>query len=140
MYVERGGTQEGRAVTTGRDADNKPWPKSGLDFRGYRLDKDGIPTMLYRHGKTDIADTLVPIKKELYRRIEFDSGKGMLWVRLAVANAFESSDAKVWSAANNLTIIAPQARVRTIGDRCELILPVKLNLNARTQIEAKYAW
>jgi mono/diheme cytochrome c family protein len=120
--------------------DNKPWPKSGLDFRGYRLDKDGIPTMLYRHGKTEIADTLVPIKKELYRRIEFDSGKGMLWVRLAVANAFESNDAKVWSAANNLTIIAPQARVRTIGDRCELILPVKLNLNARTQIEAKYAW
>ena len=96
--------------------------------------------MLYRHGKTDIADTLVPLGKELYRRMEFDPGEGMLWVRLAMANMFESSEAGVWSSANNLTIIAPQARVRTIGDQCELILPVKLNVNTRTQMEVKYSW
>jgi len=120
--------------------DNKPWPKSGLDFRGYRLAKDGTPTMLYRHGKTDIADTLVPLGKELYRRMEFDPGEGMLWVRLAMANMFESSEAGVWSSANNLTIIAPRAHVRTIGDQCELILPVKLNVNTRTQMEVKYSW
>jgi len=120
--------------------DNKPWPKSSLDFRGYRLDKNGIPTMLYRHGKTDIADTLIPIDKKLHRRIEFDPGEGILWVRLAVANLFELRETEVWISSNNLTIIAPQARVRTIGDQSELILPVKLNLNARTQIEAKYTW
>ena len=96
--------------------------------------------MLYRHGKTDIADTLIPIDKKLHRRIEVDPGEGILWVRLAVANVFELRETEVWSSANNLTIIAPQAVVRTIGDHCELILPVKLNLNARTQIEAKYTW
>ena len=31
MYVESGGTQEGRAVTTGRDADNKPRPSRGSE-------------------------------------------------------------------------------------------------------------
>ena len=77
---------------------------------------------------------------EMCIRDRFDPGEGMLWVRLAMANMFESSEAGVWSSANNLTIIAPQAHVRTIGDQCELILPVKLNVNTRTQMEVKYSW
>jgi len=119
---------------------NMPWPNGGLDFRGYRIAKDGTPTMLYRHGKTDIADTLVPLGKELYRRMEFDLGEGILWVRLAVADVFKSSEAGVWSSANNLTIIAPEARVRTIGNRYELILPVKLDINVQTKMEVKLTW
>ena len=63
-----------------------------------------------------------------------------LYLAWIIAAVFELRETEVWISANNLTIIAPQARVRTIGDQSELILPVKLNLNARTQIEAKYTW
>jgi len=124
--------------------DDAPWPKGDLDFRGYRLAKDGTPTMLYRHGKTEIADTLAPIRKDngkgLQRRMTFGPGEGTLWVRLAVAKGFVSKESGVWGSTNNLTITAPTARVRFIGDQSELILPVKLKSNDPTHLEVNLSW
>ena len=124
----------------GRLQEGKPWPEGGLLFRGYRLAKDGTPTLLYRHGKTDITDTLSPKDDGLRRRMEFSAGEGKLWVRLAVANEFFTSERGVWIGANKLTLIAPTARVRTINGKVELIAPIDLKTNDNTVLEVQLSW
>ena len=129
----------GPAVSTALK-DNAPWPKDSLDFRGYRIAKDGTPTMLYRHGKTEITDTLSPKGKGLQRRMEFGPGEGKLWVRLATAKEFLTSERGVWIGDNQLTLIAPNARVRTIGGKAELIASVELKANGKTTLEVGLKW
>ena len=124
----------------GRLQEGKPWPEGGLLFRGYRLAKDGTPTLLYRHGKTDITDTLSPKDDGFRRRMEFSAGEGKLWVRLALANEFFTSERGVWIGANKLTLIAPTARVRTINGKVELIAPIDLKTNDNTVLEVQLSW
>lgn len=49
-----------------------PWPPSVPnivpEFRGYRLDRAGIPTLLYRVGGYDVQDRLVPHNATAFRR------------------------------------------------------------------------
>ena len=120
--------------------DGKPWPKGGLQFRGYRLAKDGTPTFLYRHGKTKITDTLTPSGKGLRRRMEFTGGQGELAVLLAVGENFRTKEVGVWITDQQLTIIAPTARVRSIGKQSELLAPVKLKANGKTILEVELQW
>ncbi|MDE2679949.1 MAG: c-type cytochrome [Verrucomicrobiota bacterium] len=120
--------------------DGKPWPKGGLQFRGYRLAKDGTPTFLYRHGKTEITDTLTARGKGLRRRMEFYGGEGELAVRLAIGENFRTKEVGVWITDQQLTIIAPTARVRSIGKQSELLAPVKLKANGKTILEVELQW
>jgi len=120
--------------------DGKPWPKGGLQFSGYRLAKDGTPTFLYRHGKTKITDTLTPKGEGLRRRMEFNGGEGVLWVRLAVGENFRTKEVGVWIGDNQLTLIAPTAFTRRIGKQTELIAPVKLKTNGKTILEVELQW
>ena len=120
--------------------DNAPWPKDGLDFRGYRLAKTGSPTLLYRHGKTEITDTLAPKNKGLQRVMTFGPGQKILWVRLATAKDFLTRKRGVWMADEGFTIITPNARVRRIGDSAELIAPVRLRANGKTVLEMELQW
>tara|TARA_B100001778_G_C18574173_1_gene624065 strand:+ start:36 stop:1097 length:1062 start_codon:yes stop_codon:yes gene_type:complete len=120
--------------------DGMPWPKGGLDFLGYRLSKGGTPTMLYRHGKTDITDTLTPISDGLQRRMEFIGGEGNLWVRLAVAREFRTSERGEWIGDNKLTLIVPNARKRAIKGSSELITPIKLKATDKTVLEVQLSW
>ena len=120
--------------------DNAPWPKDGLDFRGYRLAKTGSPTLLYRHGKTEITDTLAPKNKGLQRVMTFGPGQEILWVRLATAKEFLTREHGVWMADEGFTIITPTARVRRIGDSAELIAPVRLRANGKTVLEMELQW
>ena len=116
--------------------DGKPWPKGGLQFRGYRLSKDGTPTFLYRHGKTEITDTLTPKFKGLLRRMEFSGGEGELAVRLAVGENLRTKEVGVWITDQH----APTARVRSIGKQSELLAPVKLKANGKTILEVELQW
>ena len=120
--------------------DNAPWPKDGLDFRGYRLAKTGSPTLLYRHGKTEITDTLAPKNKGVQRVMTFGPGQEILWVRLATAKEFLTRERGVWMADEGFTIITPTARVRRIGDSAELIAPVRLRANGKTVLEMELQW
>jgi len=120
--------------------DGIPWPKGGLHFLGYRLAKDGTPTMIYRHGKTDITDTLTPKGDGLRRRMEFTGGEGNLWVRLAVSNEFLTNERGKWIGDNKLIIIAPAARLRTISGAAELIAPIELKPTDKTVLEVQLLW
>lgn len=120
--------------------DGISWPNGGLQFLGYRLAKDGKPTMIYRHDKTDITDTLTPKGDGLLRRLEFTGGEGPLWVRLAAAKEFLSSERGVWIGDNNLTLIAPSAQLRTINGSAELIAPIELKGADKTVMEFQILW
>ena len=102
--------------------------------------KDGTPALLYRHGKTDITDRLTPKGDGLQRRMEFSAGEGQLRVRLAVANEFLTTERGVWLGDNNLTLIAPTSRVRTLGVNAELIAPVELKATGNTILEVQLSW
>ncbi|MAD24575.1 MAG: hypothetical protein CMO44_10445, partial [Verrucomicrobiales bacterium] len=120
--------------------DGISWPNGGLQFLGYRLAKDGKPTMIYRHDKTDITDTLTPKGDGLLRRLEFTGGEGPLWVRLAAAKEFLSSERGVWIGDNNLTLIAPSAQLRTINGSAELIAPIELKGADKAVMEFQILW
>ena len=109
-------------------------------MRGYRLAKDGTPTLLYSHGTTKITDTLTPRGKGLRRRMEFTGAKGNLCVRLATAKVFLSDKPGVWATDNKLSIIAPNSQVRSIGEMSELIVPVKFDGSGKATIEIEWHW
>jgi hypothetical protein len=107
---------------------------------GYRLAKDGTPSILYSHGTTRISDTLTPRSKGLWRRMEFTGAKGNLWVRLATAESFLSDKPGVWSVDTGLSIIAPAARLRRMGEMSELIVPVTFDGSGKATIEIEWHW
>ncbi len=109
-------------------------------MRGYRLAKDGTPSILYSHGTTKITDTLTPRGKGLRRQMEFNGPKGNLWVRLATAKVFLSDKPGVWSTNTQLSIIAPNSQVRRIGEISELIVPVKFDDLGKATIEIEWHW
>ena len=118
----------------------QPWPKDGLQMQGYRLAEDGTPTLLYTHDNTKITDTLTPRGKGLRRRMEFVGAKDNLWVRLATAKVFQSDKPGVWTTENKLSIIAPNSKIRSVGEKSELIIPVKFNGFGKATIEIEWHW
>ncbi len=118
----------------------QPWPKDGLQMQGYRLAEDGTPTLLYTHDNTKITDTLTPRGKGLRRRMEFVGAKDNLWVRLATAKVFQSDKPGVWTTDNKLSIIAPNSKIRSVGEKSELIIPVKFNAFGKATIEIEWHW
>ena len=131
--------QKGPTVALLKDLE-QPWPKDGLQMRGYRLAKDGTPSILYSHGTTKITDTLTPRGKGLRRRMEFVGTKGNLWVRLATAKVFLSDKPGVWATDTKLSIIAPNSKIRRIGGVSELIVPVKFDGSGKATIETEWHW
>lgn len=49
---------------------NAAWPSNSDEYRfsGYRLDKDGVPTLLYRFGSIDVEDRIAPIDEQTLGR------------------------------------------------------------------------
>ena len=109
-------------------------------MRGYRLANDGTPTLLYSHGTTKITDTLTPRGEGLRRRMEFTGPKDNLWVRLATSKVFLNDKPGVWSTNSKLSIIAPTAQFRRIGEMSELIVPVKFDGFGKATIESEWHW
>ena len=109
-------------------------------MRGYRLAKEGNPTLLYSHGSTMISDTLTPKGKGMRQLIEFTGTKKDLWVRIATAKVFVNDKPGIWSNGSNLSIIAPTAQIRTSGEKSELIAPIKFDNSGKASIEIDWHW
>ena len=118
----------------------QPWPKDGLQMQGYRLAKDDTPILLYSHGTTTITDALTPRGKGMRRQMEFTGTKSDLWVRLATAKVFLNDKPGIWSTDSKLSIIAPTAQFRRIGETSELIAPVKFDESGKATIEMEWHW
>ena len=118
----------------------QPWPKDGLQMQGYRLTRDGTPTLLYSHGTTKVTDTLVPKGNGMRQLIEFTGTKKDLWVRIATSKDFINDKPGIWSNGSNLSIIAPTAQIRTSGEISELIAPIKFDNSGKALIEIDWHW
>ena len=131
--------QTGPAVALLKNLEQS-WPTDGLKMGGYRLSKDGIPTLLYSQGTTKITDTLTPRGKGLRRQMEFTNAKDNLWVRLATAKVFLSDKPGVWSTNTKLSITAPNSQIRRIEEMSELIVPVKFDSSGKATMEIEWHW
>jgi len=118
----------------------QPWPSGGLQFRGYRRSGAGTPTFLYQLGQAHIEDTLIPAAGGFRRSMKFSGGQGQLWVRLAVAAKFTNPELDVWTGDDAITIGAPTGRIRVIGGRSELLVPVEFDADKNATLGMEWRW
>jgi len=118
----------------------QPWPSDGLQFRGYRLSDAGTPTFLYQLGQTHIKDMLIPMTNGFRRLMKFSGAQSRLWVRLAVASKFTTSESGVWTGNDALITVAPTARVRVVDGHSELLAPVEFKTGNKATLEVQWRW
>lgn len=133
---------------------NQRWPtfsseESPYQFRGYKIDSEGIPTFLYRFQLFDIEDRFEPIEnKALKRQIKIkqsqpDSKQASLWFRgltgefLKQINSSTMKNNAGFTASVSGTL-AKAGEVRTIESETDWIIPIPTTDN--TTIEVKYQW
>jgi hypothetical protein len=131
------------------------WPTasgdgSGYQFRGYRLDQDGIPTFLYRFDRYEVEDRLAPTSDmQLARKLQIrdtkvSEGKRVIWFRASVGKSVQQLSATACKNEQGLTTSvsgdASRPGVLRSGsdDLTEWIVPVDIEQTAT--IEVKYKW
>ncbi|MCA9085851.1 MAG: c-type cytochrome, partial [Planctomycetaceae bacterium] len=147
-----------------------PWPASaeaaGAAFGGYRIDKSGVPTFLYRLPKIQVEDRMQPtdnggLKRMLTLRSlspaadSRNGSSGTLWLRLLTGTSLQSLDAQSMRNDKNLTVqfSAPDdvlkrnadgsaSLVRSAGSGREWLVPLNESAieSAQTTIEVQYQW
>jgi mono/diheme cytochrome c family protein len=137
-------------------ADTKEnWPdtsgdESGYKFRGYRLDRDGTPTFLYRFDHYDVEDRLAPTSDKqlarmlLIRKTKVVNDNHVLWFRVNAGKSLRKlNDTAYANEAGLTTSVSTDAAHRSVlrsanNDIAEWIIPVDIEQNAT--IEVEYQW
>ena len=123
--------------------------KAGYQLLGYRLDKSGVPTFLYRYGRFDIEDRIEPDEeKTLVRQLTIsdrtpDQPSGSLWFRGHFGKSLKydaplsySNDAGVSVTVSKGLKNAGELEAREDGTHW--IVPVKVE--RKETIEVRYRW
>ena len=143
----------GPAVAVLAESD-QPWPAGtvggpragtqAVQFRGYRLDKQGVPTFLYRIGTLAIDDRFEPVGNGIRRQIKMQGtlSKAAIWVRILTGPELKSSGATDDRIAvthpDGITIhVSEDVRpiLRRQGAAQECIIPLTAG-----QLEVTYSW
>ncbi|WP_145102902.1 c-type cytochrome [Gimesia panareensis] len=130
------------------------WPiskpgESTLEFRGYRVDKQGVPTFLYRDQGIDIEDRLEATQQQtLKRRLTIKPGANasaatQLWFRGLAGKTLKAVNPTTMQNETGLRVTVPEAfakaaQVRTHDQITDWIIPLPLTGN--TTIEVTYQW
>ncbi|MCU0339544.1 MAG: PA14 domain-containing protein [Spirosomaceae bacterium] len=137
MWYERGEPQllvpMSGAITTKGQSDfamladaNAPWPDSSasISFKGYRLNKKGIPTVTYRVGNDDMTDEIAPENGSLTRTLTGTSG----YVKAVTAQNITVVEKGLYAIDNHRFYlqIDPKIKptIRTQNGSQELLLPL----------------
>jgi len=128
-----------------------PTPKSTereYRFRGYRLDKTGTPTFLYRFHQLEITDRVTPDEKQgLRREITIsptaETTTTKIWFRALVGKDLKNASETAYSNQDGLTVTLPaklakRGELRTQNDVAEWLIP--LETAAPITIEVNYSW
>jgi len=135
--------------------DKAEWPtatgeSAGYQFSGYRLDKSGTPTFLYRFGVVSIEDRFAPAAdRTLIRRLRLSNGEkdqagpGKIWFRAIAGDALRRNGLGSYTSQDGITVTLTQGRLldgtlRTINKVSDWIIPV--DVAAETDIELRYEW
>jgi mono/diheme cytochrome c family protein len=133
---------------------DEAWPAqggadAGYNFRGYRLDRSGVPTFLYRLDQYEIEDRIEPAKgKHLRRRIKITDRRpqdeaAALWFRPHVGKHLKLEGELSYSNETGLGVavsnrVGNAGELRRINGTEEWIIP--LEIRSETAIEVNYRW
>ncbi|WP_339730919.1 c-type cytochrome [uncultured Gimesia sp.] len=132
----------------------QPWPEfsakdNKYQFQGYRVDKGGVPTFLYRFGQYEIEDRIAPGEKQsLKRTIKIKSGPSSgaqtnLWFRGLTGKSLKRFHPATVTNQAGLTVSVANAspktsKLREIEGELDWIIPVPAA--ETTTIEVTYQW
>ena len=132
-----------------------PWPNAlapttGYRFRGYRLDKSRVPTLLYSVGTLQVEDRLEPsahrgLKRTLRISVSPSSGSKQpnVWLRPHVGKTLRIRDTHTHTDENGLTVSVSTGRTHpgklvTIGGTMEWRIP--FTISDQATVEMDYRW
>lgn len=118
-------------------------------FLGYRLDKSGVPTFLYRFGRFDIEDHIQPTDDgQLSRRLTItdrtpEQSPASLWLRGHVGRTLKYESPMSYTSDVGLTVSVSQNGERAgelngLEGRIEWLIP--LTIERKKSIEVRYRW
>lgn len=130
------------------------WPKldplkPAYRYLGYRLDKEGVPTFLYRYDDFDIEDRIEPVdEKQIQRQLKIihrkpQEGSTQLWFRGITGKSVKYQMAFTYTNNVGLTIsvadsIGHAGELRQTETGMEWIVP--LDIKDEQTIEVRYQW
>jgi cytochrome c2 len=136
------------------DSPLQPWPTNaetaGYRFGGYRLNKDGVPTFLYRIHEIDVEDRIQPTDDGgLVRQIVLRKREGarhvadQLYFRPHLGKTLTLRQAGAYSNDDGVTVAVslrsdPAGELRNSDAGTEWLMP--LEVNSDLQIEVQYSW
>ena len=115
----------------------------GYQFKGYRLDKNGVPTFIYGTGEVEVEDTSVAgvaeaIRDGLVRKIQFTAPKPeTVYFRVLTGKLQQRSGTEFTSDAVKLQVPEGTALLRGEGEKQELLLKLKLP-KGKSGIQIRY--
>lgn len=132
----------------------QPWPKLDplnppYQFRGYRLDKQGVPTFLYRFGEYDIQDRIEPGKKQtLHRRLTItqrqpNAKSDKLWFRPLAGKTLKRVNGSEYQTESGLTVMVSQPlgeAGKIVRSQSTTAWVIPLPVDTETTIEIQYDW
>ena len=129
------------------------WPSPddenhGYRFGGFRLDKSGVPTFLYRFGTFNVEDRFVPSKHQsLARQLRIiadgDAKTSTVWIRANSGKTLKPRGALSYQNDAGLRVtvdknIGDAGELRRTGALTEWIIPVKIG--REVTIRLTYVW
>ena len=125
-------------------------PTTGYRFRGYRLDKSRVPTLLYTVGKLQVEDRLEPSARRGFKRtlrisatLPPGSKQSNVWIRAHTGKSLKTRDANTHTDENGLTVSVPTGRKHpgklvTTDGQTEWRIP--FTISDRITVEMDYRW
>ena len=123
--------------------------KAGYRFQGYRLDKSGVPTFLYRFGRFDIEDRIKPeADRTLVRRLSIidrtpEEPPATLWFRGHFGKSLKHDGPFAYTNDAGVSMTVPKGlkhagKLEAREDGTHWIVPLKVE--QKEMIEVRYQW
>ncbi|MCA9136163.1 MAG: c-type cytochrome [Planctomycetales bacterium] len=134
-------------------SEKSAWPKTSRQaatFKGFRIDRDGVPTFLYHIDGFDIQDRIAPNSNhgltrsmQIHRVDDKLSKSATLWFRANAGGKLKREQTHQYSNESGLAVTLPQPLdrlgvVRTIDGIQDWIVPI--NTAGEMSFDVEYQW
>lgn len=127
------------------------WPNgnprdNGFHFKGYSLNKAGVPTFKYLWNDVSVTDTITPFAASpdngLQRSLTLNSAAQLenAFVRIASGQKVEEVDGAIVVDGVRFTVEGAEPVLRTINDRRELLIPITAAAGEEASVKITIVW